>query len=148
MKVILLKDVEKLGKQFEIKEVADGFAKNFLFPRKLAIPANKTNLKWLEKKKIQIVMKAEAELKKTQQIATTLDGVELIFYLKVGPDGKVFGSVTKQKIAEKLKEMGHKVSKGQIVLAKPIKEIGEFPVKIKLPHNLEVEIKVITQEKP
>ncbi len=146
MKVILLKDVEKLGKKFEIKEVADGFAKNFLFPKKLAKPATKENLEWLEKMKKKIEKKAEEELKKVQKIASALDGLELIIPLKVGKEGQVFDSITKQKILEKLKEKGHEIKKNQILLEKPIKELGEFPVKVKLPHNLEVEIKIIAVE--
>jgi len=146
MKVILLKDLEKLGKKFEIKEVADGFAKNFLFPRKLAKPATKENLEWLEKMKKKLEEKAEEELKKVQKIASALDGLELVIPLKVGKEGQVFDSITKQKIWEKLKERGYEIKKNQILLEKPIKELGEFPVKVKLPHNLEIEIKIIAVE--
>lgn len=91
--------------------------------------------------------RAEKELKKVQDLATNLDGVELTFKLRVGKDGKPISSVTKTKIAEELKKLGYFVKNSQILLRGSIKEFGEFPVKILLPHNLETEIKVIVAEK-
>jgi large subunit ribosomal protein L9 len=154
MKVILLKDVENLGKKYDVKEVADGYAKNFLFPKKLAKPATEKNLKWLELKKQIEEKKAEEELKKVQETASLVDGQELIFPVKVGDKGQLFESITAQKIAEKLnqkigdklKEFGIQIKKTQIELPNPIKEIGEFEVKVKFEHNLEAEVKVIVVE--
>ena len=143
MKVILLQDIENLGKKYQVKEVKDGYAKNFLFPQKLARPADKAGLLWLEKQKKILEKEAEESLKKMQELASKLDGIELTFSLKTGEKGTVFGSITKQHIYEKLKEMGFEVKKSNILLEEPIKEIGEFPVKINLEHNLEVEITVI-----
>ncbi len=146
MKVILLKDVENLGKKFEIKEVADGFARNYLIPRGLAKVVNEKNLRWLEKQMKKEQKKAEEELKKVQEMASAIDGQEIIIQVKVGKEGQLFESVGVQKIYEKLKELGFEVKKNQILLEAPIKEVGEFPVKIKFPHNLEAEIKVIVVE--
>jgi large subunit ribosomal protein L9 len=146
MRVILLQDVEKLGKKYEIKEVKDGYARNFLIPKKLAIPATNKNLNWLEKQKEKEIKKAEEELKKIQELATAIDGQEIIIPVKVGEEGQLFESITIQKIWEKLKENGFNVTKNQILLNSPIKELGEFPIKIKFPHNLEVEIRVIVVE--
>jgi large subunit ribosomal protein L9 len=146
MRVILLQDVEKLGKKYEIKEVKDGYARNFLIPKKLAIPATNKNLNWLEKQKEKEMKKAEEELKKIQELATAIDGQEIIIPVKVGEEGQLFESITIQKIWEKLKENGFNVTKNQILLNSPIKELGEFPIKIKFPHNLEVEIRVIVVE--
>lgn len=146
MKVILIQDVKDVGKKYEVREVKDGFAKNFLFPQKLAKPATEENLAWLEKQKEKIAKKAEEELKKTQELASQIDGQEIIFSVKVGREGELFESITPQKIAEKLKQLGFQVKKQQIDLAQPIKELGEFPIKIKLEHNLEAEIKVIVAE--
>src|SRR3989344_3093002 len=130
MKVILLQDVEKLGKKYDLKEVKDGYARNFLLPGKLARPAT------------------EEALKKSQELASKLDGLELSIAIKIGEEGQLFESITSQKILEKLKEMGFEVKKSQISLEKPIKELGEFPVKINLDHNLEIEIKlIVTEEK-
>lgn len=146
MRVILLKDIENLGKKFEIKEVKDGYARNFLIPKGLATPATKKSLKWLEVQKEIEEKKAEQELKKFQDLASAIDGQEITIFVKVGQEGQLFESVTAQKIAEKLKEIGFEVKKNQIDLKKPIKELGEFLVKIRLEHNLEAEIKVIIAE--
>ncbi len=146
MRVILLQDIENLGKKYEIKEVADGYAKNFLIPKKLAKPATKEALKWVEKQKEMEAQKAEEELKKIQEIASKIDGLEITIPVKVGSEGQLFESVTAQKIVEKLKEFGFEIKKKQIELKKPIKELGEFPVKIHFEHNLEAEIVVIVTE--
>ncbi|MDI6602867.1 MAG: 50S ribosomal protein L9, partial [Patescibacteria group bacterium] len=146
MRVILLQDIEKLGKKYEIKEVKAGYARNFLIPKGLAKPATKEALKWLESQKEIEEKKAEEELKKIQEIATIVDGQEITIPVKVGEEGQLFESITAQKISERLKEMGFEIKKSQVDLAKPIKELGEFPVKIKFEHNLEAEIKVIIIE--
>lgn len=146
MRVILLQDVENLGKKFEVKEVKSGYARNFLFPKNLAKPATKEVLKWLETQKEIEAKKAEESLKKVQELASTVDGQEIIIPVKIGEEGQLFESITSQKIIEKLKEAGFEVKKGQIDLLEPIKELGEFPIKIKFEHNLEAEIKVIVTE--
>lgn len=143
MKVILLQDVEDLGKKYEVKEVKDGYARNFLLPKKMAKPATKQALKWLEDQKEIIEKEAEEDLKKAQELASKLDGLEISMDVKVGEEGQLFESINFQKITDKLKEMGFEVKKSQIKLQEPIKELGEFPVKINLDHNLEAEIKVI-----
>ena len=146
MRVILLKDVEKTGKKFEIKDVKDGYARNFLIPQGLAKPATKEALEWLEIQKEIQEKKAEEELKKAQELASTIDDLEVAIPVKVGEDDQLFESINAQKISEKLKEMGFDIKKTQIELPEPIKEIGEFPIKIKLEHNLEVEIRVIVNK--
>ena len=146
MRVILLQDVEKLGKKLEVKEVKNGYAMNFLFPKNLAKPATKEALKWLETQKEIGEKKAEEALKKTQEVASTVDGQEIIIPVKIGEEGQLFESITSQKIIEKLKELGFEIKKNQIDLPEPIKELGEFPIKIKFEHNLEGEIKVIVTE--
>jgi len=148
MKVILLQDVDKIGKKHEVKEVADGHARNFLIPKGLVKPATAEALKWLEGQKKILKEEAEEDLKKVQDLATNLDGQEIIMPVKVGEEKQLFETITVQKIFEKLKEMGFDVKKAQIISEEPIKELGEFPVKIRFSHNLEVEIKVIiTEEK-
>ncbi len=148
MKVILLQDVEKLGKKFEVKEVKEGYARNFLIPNKLAKPATKESLKWLEIQKEIEEKKAEQELKKFQELATKIDGTELVIPVKVGEENQLFEKITAQKISDKLKETGINIEKEQIQLEEPIKELGEFPIKIKFPHNLEAELRlIVTEEK-
>ena len=143
MRVILLQDIDKLGKKYDVKEVSDGYARNFLIPKGLARPATKEVMIWLETQKEIETKKAEEDLKKIQEWASAIDDREIVIAVKVGEQDQLFESINAQKISEKLKEVGFDVKKTQIELPEPIKEIGEFPVKIKFDHNLEAEIRVI-----
>ncbi len=146
MKVILLQDIEKLGKKYEVKHVADGHARNFLIPKGLVKPATPEALKWLETQQADLEKKAEDDLKKVQALAGSLEGQEIMIPVKIGDEKQLFEAITAPKIFEKLKETGFDVKKDQIILETPIKELGEFPIKIRFSHNLEVEIKVIVSE--
>jgi len=143
MKVILLKDIPNTGKKHDIKEVSAGFARNFLFLKGLAIVADAESLKNLEAKKKADNQKAEQELKETEKIVAKLNGSEVEIKVKAGDEGQLFESINKQKIAEHLKEMGLNISKDQVDLEAPIKETGEFPVKLRFDHNLEADIRII-----
>lgn len=143
MKVILLQDIKDLGKKYEVKEVKNGYLRNFLIPRGLVKPATKEALKWLEAQKKIEESKAEEDLKKVQEVATNIDGQEIVIPVKIGGKGELFEKINTQKISEKLKEQGFEIKKTQIELLNSISEPGEFPVKIKLSHNLEAEIKII-----
>jgi large subunit ribosomal protein L9 len=147
MRVIFLQDVENLGKKYEIKNVKSGFARNFLIPKGLAKLATKETMQWLQQKKEEEAEKAKEELVKVQEAASSIDGQEVIFAVKVGEEGQLFETITVQKIFEKLQKAGFNIKKTQIVLSKPIEELGEFPVTVKFKHNLEAEIKVIVAEK-
>jgi len=146
MRVVLLQDVENLGRKYDIKEVKDGYGRNFLIAKGLAKPATKEVLKWAEIQKEIEARRVEEELKKVQEMASAIDGQEIIIQVKIGEENQLFESITSQKIAEKLKELGFEIKKNQIDLKEPIKELGEFPVKVRLEHNLEVEIKVVVVE--
>ncbi len=146
MKIILLKDVEKLGKKGEVKNVADGYARNFLIPNKLAVLATKSELVRLEEQEKIETEKAEEELKFYQELASQIDGLEIEIPAKVSEEGNLFGTVTASQIAEKLKEKNFEIKKEQIKLEEPIKEIGEYEAIIEFPHNLETKIKVIIVE--
>ena len=143
MKVILLQDAENIGKKYEIKEVKPGYARNFLIPQGLVKLATRQNLKWLEAQKEVMEKEAEEDLKKSQELASKLDDIEVPIAVKVGPEGQLFESINSAKIADVLKTMGHAVKKTQVKLEEPIKELGEFPVKITLEHNLEADVTVI-----
>ncbi len=143
MKVILLQDIEKLGKKHDVKDVKNGYARNFLIPQGLVKPATKEALKWLAEQKELEEKKAEEGLKKVQDIASRLDDLEVTIAVKIGEGGQFFESIGAQKISEKLKELGFEIKKSQIQLEQPLKELGDFPIKINLEHNLEVEITVI-----
>lgn len=148
MKIILIKDVEKLGKKYEVKEVSSGYARNYLIPRGLAIQASEKLLKWAETQREIEEKKAEEKLKKVSDIVSKIDGLEVEIPVKVGKEDQLFEKVNQQKISEGLKKLGFKIKKTQIELEKPLGELGEFPVKIKFEHNLEAEVKVIiTEEK-
>jgi len=146
MKVILLQDIEKLGRKYDIKEVKDGYARNYLIPKSLVKLANKKTINWAMNKKEIEIKKAEEELKKIQEIASAVDGQEIIIPVRVGEDNQLFESITQQKIFDKLKEAGFNIKKNQINLEEPIKQLGEFPIKINFKHNLESEIRVIIAE--
>ena len=148
MKVILLKDLEKLGKRLEVKDVEKGYARNYLIPNDLARPATKETLEWLEIQKEIAQKNQERELKEIQALVAKMEGMELNFSMKVGDKGQLFESLTAQKIKDALKEEGFEVLKEQIQLKEPIKKLGEFSVKINFDHNLESVIKlIITEEK-
>ena len=146
MKVILLEDIDNLGKKFDVKEVKDGHARNFLLPKGLVKIADEEAMKWLEAQKETLEREAEDNLKQSQTVAANMDGLEVIIPVKVGDEGQLFEHITAQKIADKLKEMGFGIKKEQVDLAEPIGELGEFPVKVKFEHNLESEIQVIISE--
>jgi len=146
MKVILLADVKNLGKKFEIKEVAQGYARNLLFPKNVVREATPEALEWLAMQKEILAAKAERALKHIQDTASSLDGLEVVISVKVGDEGQLFEHITNQKIAERLKEMGLEVKKNQVQLESPITELGEFPVKVRFDHNLEAELRIIVNE--
>jgi large subunit ribosomal protein L9 len=146
MRVILLKDIENFGKKNEVKEVKDGYARNFLIPKNLAKIATKQAMEELESQKEIEAQKAEEELKKTQALIESMEGMEFVINVKLGDEGQLFESITPQKIQETLKQSGFDIKKPQIELSQPIKELGEFPVKIKFNHNLEAEIIIVIEE--
>ena len=143
MKVILLRDVPNTGRKNEIKEVSPGFARNFLISKGLAVLADEQSLKTLEARKKVDAIRAEEETKETKSLIEKLKKEKITIEMKVGEEGQLFESVSKQKIAEKLKEAGYGVDKDDVVLESPIKELGEFSIKLRLAHGLEGEAKII-----
>lgn len=143
MKVILLQNIDGLGKKFEVKEVKDGYVRNFLFPKNLAKAATVETMEWLKIQKEIAEKKSEDDLKKFQEMASTLDGLEVILSVRTGDQNQLFESVNTQKISDKMKEMGYDVEKSQIKLKEAIKEVGEYKCTISFPHKLEAEITVI-----
>lgn len=142
MKVILLKDVEKLGKIGEVKNVTAGYARNFLFPKKIAQLATSGNLREVEKTKLAQELKAKMDLEMVEKLVGTLDGYELTLPSKIKEGGKLYGSISDSVIAKELKSQGFEVSKSQIKLKEPIKEVGEYEVIVSFDHGLEANVKV------
>lgn len=143
MKVILKQSVSSLGKAGDLIKVHDGYARNYLIPKGLAIEANEKNIKAFEHEKRNILQKAEKEHKIAEDSASALANVTLSFSRKVGDQDKIFGSVTTKDIEEALKEKGYSVDRKMIILDEHIKSLGEFKVKIKLTAGVETEFKVI-----
>lgn len=146
MKVILLKDIENLGRKFEVKEVSDGYARNRLFPDKLAKMATPDELKKLEKEKTKKANQAEANLAGIEELIGKIDGTEIVIPMKIAKTGKLYESINAQKISLELKKIGFEVKKSQVALEHPIKELGEYNVKLEFDMGLEAEIRVIITE--
>ncbi len=144
MKVILLGDIKGIGKHGEIKEVSDGYARNFLFPNMLAKPATSSNLKGLEKEKARSEKEDEAAKKRLTEIARLLNDRHLEFSLKVGEHGKAFGSVTKDAISKALRDTGWLgKERAQIKMDSPFKELGEHYVEVDLNKGISAKLKLV-----
>ena len=145
MKIILLQDIPKVGRKNEVKEVSDGYARNFLFARNLAKPATPENVKTLENQKVKEEREKSVEYQKYKILAERLKDIILNFKVKTGGKGRTFGSVTPLKIKEALKKQGIEVEKDWVLLKVSIKTTGEHKVKIKLPQGSAGELKVIVE---
>ena len=142
MKVILRQNTEGLGQIGEVVDVKDGYARNFLIPRKLAYAALKGNVKALEEEKKTLSKKREQELAAAETLAAELEKVSVTIPVQVGEEDKIFGSVTTQMISDALKEKGHEIDKRKIEIDEPIKALGIYGVSIKLHPSVNAKIKV------
>ena len=143
MDVILREHVENLGNRGEVIKVADGYARNFLLPRKLALPATEANKRRVERER-HIFEAKEAEEKQTAEAAAArLAGVNLSFARRVGEHDTLYGSVTSADIAEALAAQEVEVDKRKILLTEPLKQLGEFTVPVKIHREVTAEIKVV-----
>jgi len=148
MKIILSQDIPKVGKKNEVKEVADGYARNFLIAKGLAKPATEAALKQLELIKAELARQAEEDLKIQENVVSQIDGQEFEIISKADGTGKLYGSITPVKVAKILKDKGFDISKNNVKLAVPIKTIGEHEIDLELNHGLEAKIKLIINEEP
>ncbi|HLD00028.1 MAG TPA: 50S ribosomal protein L9 [Patescibacteria group bacterium] len=146
MKVILLKKVKGLGEKYDIKEVADGYARNFLLPQKLAETATSDRVKVLNERKGKETTDAQKDLEKTEAFAEKLEMLEIIVKAKAQEDGTLFGSVSAKEIVTALKKHNVTIDEKQIVIKSPIKKIGDHEVTINLSHGLEAPV-VVTVER-
>ena len=142
MKVILLEDVDTLGKMGDTVNVKDGYARNYLIPRNLALPATARNVKAQEHQLRDIDRRRTKIVSSARSLADRIAGVSLSFNRKVGEKGRLFGSVTNMDIAEALREKGLTVDRKDIHLPEPIKSLGEFDVEVKLHHDVAPVVKV------
>ncbi len=133
MKVILLQDVKSLGKKDEIVDVSDGYARNFVLPKKLGLEATPKNLNELKLKKAHEDKVAAENLAAAQALAKQMEEESVTLSIKVGEGGRTFGTISSKEIAEAMKQqLGHEVDKKKITIKNPIKSIGTFSVDIKL----------------
>jgi len=145
MKIVLLKDIPNFGQTGDIKEVSDGYGRNFLLARKLGVLATKQALTEAAKIQEQKRLQAEEELKTTEVLVKKLDGREFTIKAKA-KDGKLFGGIGPEEISQAAAKVGFDIAPTTIKLAKHIKELGEYELELHLPHNLEAKIKVIIKE--
>ena len=146
MKVILQQDVKGLGRKGEVVNASDGHARNFLFPKKLAIPADKQNLNELSAKKASEAHKKELEKEEAIKIKAKLEKVTLHIKTKAGENGKIFGSITSKEISEGIeKEYKEKIDKKKILLKDQIKTLGEHTVDLKLFEGVIEKLKLIIE---
>ncbi len=146
MKVILQKDIPNLGDAGDVKEVADGYARNFLLPKKLVIRYNESSEKAMRHQKRLINFKKEKRISQSEKLAEALADMEIKVAVQVGEEDKLFGSVTSMDIARHLAEKGYQVDKRKIQLDDPIKKRGEYEVPVKLDEGVTATIKVIVDK--
>ena len=146
MEVILKEDVAKLGSRGEVVKVAEGYGRNYLLPKKLAIEATAANRAVIEQMKASAVRRLAREKGDAEALSQQLAGVELAFTRKAGEHDHLFGSVTSSDIAHQLESKGFNIDRRKIQLDEPLKSIGEFNVPIKLHRDVTVPIKVKVQK--
>jgi len=142
MEVILREDIEKLGSRGQVVKVADGFARNYLLPRRLAVPATEANRKIVEQERQAALRREAKEKAAAEELAKMLAGVVLTTTQKAGEADQLFGSVTAKDIAELLEKQGYQIDRRKILLDHPIKTLGEHKVTLRLHREVSVEITV------
>jgi len=142
VEVILRDDVPSLGKIGQVVRVKPGYARNFLFPRGLAVEANRKNLHVLEHQKRVIGAKAERERKSAESVAQKLNGLKLTVQARAGEEGRLFGSVTNLDLERLLADKGFHVDRRRIELAEPIKQLGTYPVVVQVGRDVRATVKL------
>jgi large subunit ribosomal protein L9 len=146
MKVILTQDVKGTGRAGEVKDVADGYARNFLLPRKLAVPASAGALKGAEQRQAAESKRAATEETTARQLAEQIGTEPIVIRTKVGAQGRLYGSITSADIAEQLdRRLGQPIDKRRIELPEPIRQLGTFPVPVRLHRNVTATLTVEVQ---
>ena len=142
MEVILREHVDNLGRRGEIVKVADGYARNFLLPRKLALPVTDGNKKVIERERVKFEAKEAEEQKVAQAMSDRIANVDIVIARRVGETDVLFGSVTSADIADALHAKGFDVDRRKLQLHEPIKKVGEYTVPIKLHRDVTTHVKV------
>jgi large subunit ribosomal protein L9 len=147
MKVILTEDIAELGNCGDTVEVKPGYARNFLMPRNLAIPATKGNLRAIDNVKQQKELRDKKRRRGAEKVRDDLEKLTLTTQLISDDDGKVFGSVTTHTIADLIEEAGHSVDRRMIELEEPIKALGVYTIKIKIEKDVHANVKLFVEKK-
>ena len=142
MEVILREHVDNLGRRGEVVKVADGYARNYLLPRKLALLVTEGNKKQIEREKVKFDAKEAEEQKVAQAMAERIANVDVEIARKVGETDALYGSVTSSDIAEALAKKGFELDRRKLVLQEPIKKLGEFSIPVKLHREVTAQIKL------
>ena len=146
MKVILLEDVKGQGKKGELINTSDGYARNFLFPKKLAKPADASSIKEIETKKESQAFHLAEEKKKAEETTAFLSDKKIVFKTSGGADGRLYGAVTTKDVSDKIeKDLGLKIDKKSISISTTIKTAGEYTAKIKLFQGITADLKLIVE---
>ncbi len=144
MKVVFLKDVTRVGRAGEVKEVADGYAKNFLLPKKLALPATPSSIKMAEAQLRKEEQGQQRHAEELVEVARQLEGLSLDFKMKVMEEGRLYGSIRDNQIAEELKRLtGIDIERTKIELLEPIRQLGSYELTIRLGRDLAPKVKVV-----
>jgi large subunit ribosomal protein L9 len=142
MEVILKEDVSKLGQRGDVVKVADGYGRNFLLPRKLAMEATAANKVVIEQMKQAAVRHSAREKSEAESLVKQLNEVELVFERRVGENDHLFGSVTSAEIAQQLEQRGFTIDRRKLQLEEPLRQLGEFHVPVKLHREVTAHVKV------
>ncbi|MFP5249830.1 MAG: 50S ribosomal protein L9 [Acidobacteriota bacterium] len=145
MEVILREDIPSLGSRGDVVKVADGYGRNYLLPRKLAMQATENNKAVIEQMKASAARRSATEKAQAEQVVAKLEPIQLAFTRKSGEQGHLFGSVTSSDIAAELAAQGFEIDRRRILLPEPLKSVGEFTVAIKLHREVTAHVKVKVQ---
>ncbi len=145
MEVILLETIDKLGSRGQLVKVADGYGRNYLLPKKLALAATPQNKKWVEQQRVRFLKLEAKEKADAADLATLLAGASVTLIRKTGEKGNLFGSVTSGDVAEKLLGQGYHIDKRKISLGSPIKVLGEYSIPVKLHREVIATVKVVVE---
>jgi large subunit ribosomal protein L9 len=146
MEVILKEDVAKLGSRGDVVKVAEGYGRNFLLPRKLAIEASASNKAVIEQMKAASVRRSAKEKTQAEELSKQFEGLSVAFQRRSGEGDQLFGSVTSSDIADALDKKGFHVDRRKIQLHEPLKQLGEFDVPVKLHKDVTTHVKVVIEK--
>ncbi|BAF70109.1 50S ribosomal protein L9 [Nitratiruptor sp. SB155-2] len=145
MKVLLIKDVKNLGKAGEVKEVKDGYGKNFLIARGFAKLATPDVIEAWKKEQAKKAQEEAAEIEKLKQLKEKIESTKLVIKHKAGANGALFGAITNKEVAEELKKQGIEIDKKHIDIHPPIKQAGEYEIDVKLGHGIHAKLNLVVE---